>query len=90
MSGFFSEDEEMPSLQKLRVLAFLHIPGDASFAEARQWLVAAGLGLTREVNTAICEVHAKDNILSDWRMVEYGESIMTVDEMPAKWVPHRN
>jgi len=65
-----SEGEGMPSLEKLRTLAFLFIPEDASFREARGWLIAANVRFPSEVITAICEVHLEDTVLEEWRMVE--------------------
>lgn len=68
------DSEEVLPLQKMRVLAFLFIPGDASFEDARRWLIAGAGRLPKEVNTAICKVHLEDSILKAWRVAEYAEN----------------
>lgn len=63
-----SGTDECWSLEKLRVLAFIHVPSGVSFTEARSWLIAGGVRLPREVITAICELHIEDKILESWRV----------------------
>lgn len=57
----------MYDVDYLRAIAFASVPRDASYREARSWLVGRG-GLTSEEVAIACELHCNDDSLRRWRL----------------------
>jgi len=60
--------EETPSLNQMRVYAYLFIPSTSTVEDAVSWLRSQVPGLSPEVVRAICTLHAEDSVLLEWRV----------------------
>ncbi|DAD50325.1 hypothetical protein QIO77_gp4 [ssRNA phage Gerhypos.2_35] len=63
------------SVEKLRVLALLYIPEDATARDARAWLDSQRAGLPPAVVKAVIHLHLKDNVLKEWRKEEMAPTL---------------
>jgi len=60
--------EEMPTLNQMRVYAYLFIPSTSTVEDAVSWLRSQAPNLSPEVVRAICILHAEDSVLLEWRV----------------------